>query len=121
MAEISPSVSEFEIYEVANFRLDDGIGIGLPLTLSILAYAAREAITALGRSHAARLSAEIEREKAEREAEQNHIEYLEKQNKLLLQEILNLQQGNIRHIYPFCPLPPDYLAVLKQEQEDKAA
>ena len=111
MAEISPRISEFEIYEVGNFRLDSGISIGISLTLSILAYAAREAIASLSRRHAAR-NAEFEHERAERDRaeceKQRMIEYLKEQNKLLLHEILNLQrvvEMNHSAHYPSCPLP----------------
>lgn len=107
-------VTELEIPNVASFEMPDGVWIGVPVTISIFTVAAREAIAALGRRHEKKLQAQLERERAEREAEQNRIEYLEEQNKTLLREILSLQRA-MDLSGPLSP-PPNYHEIMRRHE-----
>jgi hypothetical protein len=72
--------------------LEEAFLISIPIIVSALAFGFRELMVSKLKSIAAEQAAEIEMQKANVKQQSDRIEYLEKQNQMLLTEILNLRQ-----------------------------
>lgn len=64
----------------------------VPILVSALAFGFREVVVARIKARANRQAAEIELQKLEHKEKSDRIEYLEKQNQMLLNEILDLRR-----------------------------
>jgi hypothetical protein len=66
--------------------------MAVPILVSALAFGFREVVVARLKARAEKQAVEIEMQKAEQKEKSDRIEYLEKQNQMLLSEILDLRR-----------------------------
>ncbi|MFB2970347.1 hypothetical protein ACE1CD_15345 [Aerosakkonema sp. BLCC-F183] len=72
--------------------IEDGILIVIPFAISITAYAIKEFIKLELKRKNAEYLAEIERRKLDQKEKTDRIEYLEKQNQMLFEEIISFRR-----------------------------
>ena len=73
--------------------LFDGLLIAIPVAISLFSYGLKELIQYRVQKKTEEYKAETERQKAEQQQKSDRIEYLEKQNEMLLAEILSLRRA----------------------------
>lgn len=70
----------------------DGLLIAIPVAISLASYGLKELIQYQVQRKTEEYKAETQRQKMEQLSKSDRIEYLEKQNEILLQEILSLRR-----------------------------
>jgi len=89
---IEQSSNRNDIEIPVNHTIDDAVFMAIPVFISALAFGLRSVVVARLKARAVQQEAEIEAQKLEQKEKSDRIEYLEKQNQILLNEILDLRK-----------------------------